>query len=127
VQAQFLPTSFVSARILSVARQCDNILQAAPDHINQKHSSSIEDNWVDGDDGDASKRAEPWWKEPTKGSWYAYMAAWLGWAPRARHRCSLNLEDLSGRSQKPSELFRSGEALHTSRDPVQNAAHTGIA
>ena len=21
----------------------------------------------------------PWWKEPTKDQWYAYMAAWLGW------------------------------------------------
>jgi hypothetical protein len=60
----------VPAHILSVGRHCDTILQATPDHLNQKHSSSIEDNWeaVDGDDGDASKRAEPWWKEPTKGS-----------------------------------------------------------
>jgi hypothetical protein len=68
VKAQFLPTSFVSARILSVDRHYDNILQAAPDHLNQKHSSSIEDYWeaVDGDE--ARKRAEPWWKEPTKGS-----------------------------------------------------------
>ena len=25
-------------------------------------------------------RAEgPWWKEPTKDQWYAYIAAWLGW------------------------------------------------
>ena len=23
--------------------------------------------------------AVPWWKEPTKDQWYAYMAAWLGW------------------------------------------------
>src|SRR5215207_10401607 len=21
----------------------------------------------------------PWWKEPTKDQWYAYIAAWLGW------------------------------------------------
>ena len=21
----------------------------------------------------------PWYKEPTKDQWYAYMAAWLGW------------------------------------------------
>src|SRR5919205_4570856 len=21
----------------------------------------------------------PWWKEPTKDQWYAYVAAWLGW------------------------------------------------
>src|SRR3954471_15817068 len=21
----------------------------------------------------------PWWKEPTKDQWYAYLAAWLGW------------------------------------------------
>ena len=24
-------------------------------------------------------RAIPWWKEPTKDQWYAYIAAWLGW------------------------------------------------
>jgi MFS transporter, SHS family, lactate transporter len=24
-------------------------------------------------------RALPWWKEPTKDQWYAYIAAWLGW------------------------------------------------
>jgi SHS family lactate transporter-like MFS transporter len=24
-------------------------------------------------------RAVPWWKEPTKDQWYAYIAAWLGW------------------------------------------------
>ena len=24
-------------------------------------------------------RAVPWWKEPTKDQWYAYVAAWLGW------------------------------------------------
>jgi MFS transporter, SHS family, lactate transporter len=24
-------------------------------------------------------RAIPWWKEPTKDQWYAYVAAWLGW------------------------------------------------
>jgi SHS family lactate transporter-like MFS transporter len=23
--------------------------------------------------------AMPWWKEPTKDQWYAYIAAWLGW------------------------------------------------
>jgi MFS transporter, SHS family, lactate transporter len=23
--------------------------------------------------------SEPWWKEPTKDQWYAYIAAWLGW------------------------------------------------
>ena len=23
--------------------------------------------------------ALPWWKEPTKDQWYAYIAAWLGW------------------------------------------------
>src|SRR5436853_6993764 len=23
--------------------------------------------------------AKPWWKEPTKDQWYAYIAAWLGW------------------------------------------------
>ena len=27
---------------------------------------------------DANRRL-PWWKEPTKDQWYAYMAAWLGW------------------------------------------------
>jgi SHS family lactate transporter-like MFS transporter len=28
----------------------------------------------------AVSRAEgPWWKEPTKDQWYAYLAAWLGW------------------------------------------------
>src|ERR1700722_988512 len=21
----------------------------------------------------------PWWKEPTKDQWYAYLAAWMGW------------------------------------------------
>jgi len=26
-----------------------------------------------------SVRAVPWWKEPTKDQWYAYLAAWLGW------------------------------------------------
>ena len=24
-------------------------------------------------------RAAPWWKEPTKDQWYAYVAAWAGW------------------------------------------------
>jgi SHS family lactate transporter-like MFS transporter len=23
--------------------------------------------------------AIPWWREPTKDQWYAYVAAWLGW------------------------------------------------
>jgi MFS family permease len=23
--------------------------------------------------------ATPWWKEPSKDQWYAYIAAWLGW------------------------------------------------
>jgi SHS family lactate transporter-like MFS transporter len=27
----------------------------------------------------ASASALPWWKEPTKDQWYAYVAAWLGW------------------------------------------------
>src|ERR1044071_10164801 len=27
----------------------------------------------------ASSPAVPWWKEPTKDQWYAYIAAWLGW------------------------------------------------
>ena len=26
-----------------------------------------------------SESGMPWWKEPTKDQWYAYMAAWLGW------------------------------------------------
>src|SRR5690349_18680048 len=26
-----------------------------------------------------SSKALPWWKEPTKDQWYAYVAAWLGW------------------------------------------------
>ena len=27
----------------------------------------------------ANGTAIPWWKEPTKDQWYAYIAAWLGW------------------------------------------------
>ena len=27
----------------------------------------------------ASSSSVPWWKEPTKDQWYAYIAAWLGW------------------------------------------------
>ena len=27
----------------------------------------------------ASPSDLPWWKEPTKDQWYAYIAAWLGW------------------------------------------------
>jgi len=27
----------------------------------------------------ASRAQGPWWKEPTKDQWYAYIAAWLGW------------------------------------------------
>src|SRR3954468_998624 len=27
----------------------------------------------------ASGTNVPWWKEPTKDQWYAYIAAWLGW------------------------------------------------
>src|ERR1700750_315969 len=27
-----------------------------------------------------SSQSLPWWKEPTKDHWYAYVAAWLGWA-----------------------------------------------
>src|SRR5438445_12297609 len=27
----------------------------------------------------ASSLTVPWWKEPTKDQWYAYIAAWLGW------------------------------------------------
>ncbi len=27
----------------------------------------------------ADSPAVPWWKEPTKDQWYAYIAAWLGW------------------------------------------------
>jgi hypothetical protein len=29
--------------------------------------------------GDASKSSVPWWKEPTKDQWLAWVAAWLGW------------------------------------------------
>jgi hypothetical protein len=27
----------------------------------------------------ASDSAVPWWKEPTRDQWMAYLAAWLGW------------------------------------------------
>ncbi len=27
----------------------------------------------------SSTSSVPWWKEPTKDQWYAYVAAWLGW------------------------------------------------
>src|ERR1044071_9933900 len=27
----------------------------------------------------ANESNVPWWKEPTKDQWYAYVAAWLGW------------------------------------------------
>src|SRR5258708_27475054 len=27
----------------------------------------------------ASAAQGPWWKEPTKDQWHAYIAAWLGW------------------------------------------------
>jgi MFS transporter, SHS family, lactate transporter len=28
----------------------------------------------------ASSRATgPWWREPTKDQWFAFVAAWLGW------------------------------------------------
>ena len=27
----------------------------------------------------ASAASVPWWKEPTKDQWYAYIAAWAGW------------------------------------------------
>ena len=27
----------------------------------------------------ASGTVQPWWKEPTKDQWIAYVAAWLGW------------------------------------------------
>src|SRR5262249_39708653 len=27
----------------------------------------------------ASSSTVPWWREPTKDQWYAYIAAWLGW------------------------------------------------
>jgi MFS transporter, SHS family, lactate transporter len=25
------------------------------------------------------KEQIPWWKEPTKEQWFAYVASWLGW------------------------------------------------
>jgi hypothetical protein len=28
---------------------------------------------------EAIARPMPWWKEPTKDQWYAYVAAWSGW------------------------------------------------
>jgi SHS family lactate transporter-like MFS transporter len=28
---------------------------------------------------EATKTAIPWWKEPTKDQWYAWVASWLGW------------------------------------------------
>lgn len=28
---------------------------------------------------DADRRTLPWWKEPTKDQWYAWVAGWLGW------------------------------------------------
>src|SRR5690242_16899372 len=27
----------------------------------------------------ASAQSGPWWREPTKDQWLAYVAAWLGW------------------------------------------------
>ena len=27
----------------------------------------------------ATDRQLPWWREPTKDQWLAYVAAWLGW------------------------------------------------
>jgi hypothetical protein len=26
-----------------------------------------------------SRSEGPWWREPTKDNWYAFIAAWLGW------------------------------------------------
>jgi SHS family lactate transporter-like MFS transporter len=33
----------------------------------------------DGSAAFAASQQVPWWKEPTKDQWYAYVAAWLGW------------------------------------------------
>ena len=30
-----------------------------------------------------SAKFVPWWKEPTRDQWYAYIAAWLGWTLNA--------------------------------------------
>src|SRR5438309_9923454 len=72
----------MSRRISSVDRGNDDMVQATLNRRNQNHTSCIEDA------GRRTRlmstlavpaRALPWWKEPTKDQWYAYIAAWLGW------------------------------------------------
>ena len=43
----------------------------------QNNNNSRENNAMSG--SAATDPNLPWWKEPTKDQWYAYMAAWLGW------------------------------------------------
>ena len=45
----------------------------------------------------ASETGIPWWKEPTKDQWYAYLAAWLGWAGVARRTYTRMMRDLAAR------------------------------
>jgi hypothetical protein len=56
------------------------MIEATTGYYNTKHLSSVEDKRQASISATAMPiRVVPWWKEPTKDQWFAYMAAWLGW------------------------------------------------
>jgi hypothetical protein len=63
----------------------------------------------------------PWWKEPSKDQWLAWIAAWLGWTLDGEHGCALYSArqfrgvDERGRQHALLRADRRGDADNTER------------
>ena len=54
----------------------------------------------------------PWWREPTKDQWYAYVAAWLGWTLDAFDFTDVPADHGADRAGVPRPAGRGGVRFH---------------